>query len=162
MHRGAALCTWTNAHRPDASEPSIIVPCKKRRPGALTAVDHTSSNEWRHTLSSTKATSRLVASSKMHPRKYPPLPSLPSFFFSSHPPFPSPCVSNSKHDFSEEKRLEFVFNFSILAKVDPARKKRVAWRTYDRDNRRCSLVIIRFRARFNSTNLGMTYCDCAG
>lgn len=65
-----SLCTWTNAHKHDASEPSIIVPCKKRRPGALTAVDHTSSNEWRHRVCSMKATSRLVASSKMHPRKY--------------------------------------------------------------------------------------------
>lgn len=66
VHRGARPpCTWTNAHDAGASEPSIIVPCKKRRLGALTAVDHTSSNEWRHA----GFAARKRRHGRMHPRR---------------------------------------------------------------------------------------------
>lgn len=66
VHRGARPpCTWTNAHDVGASEPSIIVPCKKRRLGALTAVDHTSSNEWRHA----GFAARKRRHGRMHPRR---------------------------------------------------------------------------------------------
>lgn len=161
MHRGAALCTWTNAHRPDASEPSIIVPCKKRRPGALTAVDHTSSNEWRHTLSSTKATSRLVASSKMHPRKYPPLPSLPSFFFLLTHPSP-PLVFRIRNTISPKKRGSNSYSISQFSQKSIRRERREL-----RDGRMTEIIddapSLSSGFELGSTRpTGMTYCDCAG
>lgn len=83
VHHGARPpCTWTNAHDVGASEPSIIVPCKKRRLGALTAVDHTSSNEWRHA----GFAARKRRHGRMHPRGwvlFENLNSRSAFFFAA-------------------------------------------------------------------------------